>query len=209
MGLELAKHYGITETLDSALYQVHRAPAALAHKAFGWSKYGMAEALSLVGYAALAGYISSAASIVMSRGTISIDTIDEAVMVGSALIVSSIGGRELYKNIRQGELAQARAEALDAQNLSEVVAFEEQLQRDRGVRHLGWYMASLPMWWGIMKLYSWMGSIDMTDPFVRGIIVCATVGTACIYGARYIFSSDIGSYSLKKTLNKSGDKNEK
>lgn len=185
----------LTDIIDKMFYEMHRLPATVFHKVCNWTKYTTSRIETGFGYLTLATYLGSAATITYIGTAKSTDMIDRSTTIGGALLLGIIYGRQLAKNFREANLAQKREEALEHQLLGSVVRYEEKLQRYRMRRQVPWYAASLPLWVGFMALFSILGGMDITNPVVLTMGGSAIVSTSCLYGARYVLTTD---YNFKK-----------
>jgi hypothetical protein len=188
--VRFGKGFGIPETLHKALYQMHNIPAAACNKLFNWSSYTTAKVNSILGYGALVAYAASASDLMFSKGPENLDSPENIITGIGAALVLGLYGRLFYKNMQRADVAQAREQALNLRNLDEAFEHEQIVERKKLVQNAPWYAASLPMWYGFMKICSLTGSLSMDDPAVKGIIVSGTLATYFVNAPQYLLTTN-------------------
>jgi hypothetical protein len=188
----------LTDILDKAFYEMHRWPAAALHSIANVTKYSTSKAETIVGCGALALYLGATGLILGSPQAENLGLFDKSVTLGSACMLGILYSREFFKNYRESKVAEAREKSLEQQMLGNVVKYEEKLQRYRQKGGAIWYAASFPIMIGFIGLYSYLGGFEMSDPKLLTMAGSAIVSTNCLYGARYVLTTDYNNKRPKK-----------
>ena len=196
----------LTTIVDKVFYEMHRIPAATLHAVANITKYGTAKLETLIGCGSLVTYLASTGMLLNSAHAENLSLFDKSVTLGGAGLLGIMYAWQFYKNYKETRVAQAREKGLDNQLLGSVVKYEEKLQRYRQKGAALWYAAALPVWALFLGVYSYLGGMDLNDPNLITMVVSATVSTNCLYGARYVLTTEY-SYkrSKRKVLTTNGD----
>jgi hypothetical protein len=199
----------LTDIVDKVFYEIHRLPAAALHSIANVTKYGTAKLETIIGVGALATYMASTALLLASPQSGNLEVVDKTLTLCGAGVLGVLYGKEFYKNYKTARVAQVREKALDRQLLGNVVKHEEKLQRYRQKGGALWYAASLPIMVGFLGLYSIVGGVQMSDPNLLTMVGSAVISTNCLYGARYVLTTDYNNKKPKKRVNHGEEKNGK
>jgi hypothetical protein len=190
----------LTDIVDKVFYEVHRFPAAVMHSIANVTKYGTAKIETAIGIGALGMYIAATGMMLDLPQNKNPDLFNTSVTVGSALLLTVLYGKEFYKNYRETKVAQSREKRLEEQLLGNVVRYEEKLQRERQKGAAIWYALSFPIMGGFFELYRYLGGFQWSDPKLLALVGSAIVSTGCLYGARYVLTTDYNNKKPKKKI---------
>jgi hypothetical protein len=197
----------LTDILDKTFYQIHKVPAAVLHSIANVTKYGTAKLETIIGVGALATYMAGTALLLASPQSGNLEVVDKTITLCGAGVLGVLYGKEFYKNYKTTRIAQVREKGLEQQLLGNVVKYEEKLQMYRQKGGAIWYAASLPIMVGFLGLYSIAGGVQMSDPNLITMVGSAIISTNCLYGARYVLTTDYNNKKPKKRANHGEEKN--